>query len=48
MNRPSYFLSDIHFASPTDPRCIRARRFLRSLAGEAEAIYLVGDVFDFG
>ena len=47
MNRPSYFLSDIHFASPTDPRCIRARRFLRSLAGEAEAIYLVGDVFDF-
>lgn len=41
-----YFLSDLHFTSVAEPRC---QRLLEVLAGltDAEAIYLVGDVFDF-
>lgn len=41
-----YFLSDLHFTSVAEPRCQRLIDFLASLR-DAEAIYLVGDVFDF-
>jgi UDP-2,3-diacylglucosamine hydrolase len=44
--RPTYFLSDLHLRSPDDARTQRALSFLRARAGEAETVYLVGDVFD--
>ncbi len=44
--RPTYFLSDLHLRHPDDARTQRALAFLRARAGEAEAVYLVGDVFD--
>lgn len=44
--KPTYFLSDLHLRSPDDDRTRRALRFLRARAGEAETVYLVGDVFD--
>ena len=43
---PVYFLSDLHLRHPDDTRTRRALGFLRARAGEAEAVYLVGDVFD--
>ena len=42
-----YFLSDIHLKAPDDERTRRVIRFLRSLQGRADAVYLVGDLFDF-
>lgn len=41
-----YFLSDLHFTSLAEPRCQRILDFLAARR-DAEAIYLVGDVFDF-
>lgn len=46
-----YFLSDIHLGAG-DPREARRAesafcRWLDSVAGDAEAIYLLGDIFDF-
>ena len=45
--RATYFLSDLHIASPHEARTERLLAFLHELKGQAEAIYLVGDVFDF-
>lgn len=44
--RPTLFLSDLHLRAPDEPRTQRVLAFLRRWRGEAEAIYLVGDVFD--
>lgn len=44
--RESVFLSDLHFTSLAEPRCQRILDFLAAQR-DAEAIYLVGDVFDF-
>ena len=46
MSGERYFLSDLHFTSVAEPRCQRLLDFLAGLRG-AEAVYLVGDVFDF-
>lgn len=46
-----YFLSDLHLGAAyfADPRAAEARavRFLDSIKGDAEAVYLVGDVLDY-
>lgn len=47
MSRPSYFISDLHVRANDDERTHAVLRFLRARQGEAEAVYLVGDVFDF-
>jgi UDP-2,3-diacylglucosamine hydrolase len=44
--RPRYFLSDLHLRAPDDARTRRVVDFLRARRGEADAVYLVGDVFD--
>ncbi len=43
----TYFLSDLHVRDAREPRTQRLLEFLDERRGEAEAIYLVGDVFDF-
>lgn len=45
--RPSYFLSDLHLAAASGERTERLLRFFGARIGEAAAVYLVGDVFDF-
>lgn len=40
------FLSDLHFTSARDARCRRLLAFLRAQR-DVDAVYLVGDVFDF-
>ncbi len=47
MSRPTYFLSDLHVRAPDDARTAHVLRFLADRRGEAEAVYLVGDLFDF-
>ncbi len=47
MSGPTYFLSDLHVRAPDDARTEHVLRFLRARRGEASAVYLVGDVFDF-
>ncbi len=47
---PIYFLSDIHLGSKYDKENAREKalvEFLRSLPSNTEAVYLLGDVFDF-
>lgn len=44
---PVYFLSDLHIDSADSARTDRLIRFLDARRGEASAIMLVGDVFDF-
>lgn len=44
---PVYFLSDLHLNAPAGPRTNPVLRFLRAREGEAAAVYLVGDIFDF-
>jgi UDP-2,3-diacylglucosamine hydrolase len=49
-NKKIYFASDQHFA-PTALSLPREKRFvawLDEVKGDAEAIFLVGDLFDFG
>jgi UDP-2,3-diacylglucosamine hydrolase len=41
------FLSDLHFTAESEPRCRRLLDFLRAEGPAVDAIYLVGDVFDF-
>ncbi len=47
MTRPTYFISDLHVADPTRPGTARLFEWLTERRGEAEALYLVGDAFDF-
>lgn len=47
MTRPSYFFSDVHIAAPDGPRTESFIDQLRHLRGHAEAVYFVGDLFDF-
>ncbi len=44
--KATYFLSDLHLRHPDEARTQRVLGFLRGLRGQAEAVYLVGDVFD--
>jgi UDP-2,3-diacylglucosamine hydrolase len=44
--KPRYFLSDLHLRAPDDDRTRRVVDFLRARRGEADAVYLVGDLFD--
>lgn len=44
---PSYFISDLHVADPERPGTARLFEWLRERRGEAAALYLVGDAFDF-
>ena len=46
-DRPIYFVSDTHISGADNPRTARLVRFLRDRSGEAEAVYLVGDIFEF-
>ena len=49
--RPVYFLADAHLGGLDGPADASGERdleaFLRSLIGAADALYLVGDIFDF-
>ena len=51
MNKKTYFASDFHLGIPdTKSSYERERRIVRwldSIKGQAESIYLVGDIFDF-
>ncbi len=47
MDGPAYFLSDLHIRSADDERTRRVLEFLRARRGEAAAVFLVGDIFDF-
>ncbi len=51
VDRPVYFLADAHLGGLEGPADADGERdleaFLRSLVGEAEHLYLVGDIFDF-
>jgi len=47
MTRPSYFFSDVHIAAPDGPRTESFINILEALRGKAEAVYFVGDLFDF-
>ncbi len=47
MSGPVYFVSDLHVRHLSDARTAAVLRFLHARRGEAEALYLVGDVFDF-
>lgn len=45
-----YFVSDLHLGAETDPDGVRERTFvafLQSLPADAQALYLLGDIFDF-
>ncbi len=46
-----YFLSDLHLGAPYFPDSreaeLRVVRFLREIEGDAEAIYLLGDILDY-
>lgn len=45
-----YFVSDLHLGADADPGGVRERAFvdfLRTLPADAEALYLLGDIFDF-
>lgn len=44
---PVYFLSDLHLDDTDHERSGRVMRFLRARRGEASAVYLCGDIFDF-
>ena len=44
---PAYFLSDLHLRAADDERTGHVLDFLRARQGEASAVFLVGDVFDF-
>ena len=51
-DRRVYFIADVHLGSPDGPRPARTQEdtliaFLRSIRGDAEALYIVGDLFDF-
>lgn len=45
--RPTVFLSDLHFAGDGPPAARRLLARLDSFVGTTDAVYLVGDVFDF-
>lgn len=45
--KPRWFLSDLHLRAPDDARTRAVVGFLRRHGAGAEAVYLVGDVFDF-
>jgi len=50
-NRKIYFLSDIHLGTPNEQQSLQREkivvRFLTSIANDAQAIFFVGDIFDF-
>lgn len=46
----SYFVADLHLGPDSDPGRVREKafvEFLRTLPPDAEALYLLGDIFDF-
>lgn len=46
--RPSYFISDLHLSEKHPELTELLLRFLRSAAaGQARAVYILGDLFDF-
>ena len=50
MKKTSYFVSDVHLGlQVADPAAREARfvKFLRSLPADAEALYMLGDIWDF-
>jgi len=47
MTKATYFFSDVHIAAPDTPRTESFISMLRGLRGNAEAVYFVGDLFDF-
>ncbi|MGL6039942.1 MAG: UDP-2,3-diacylglucosamine diphosphatase [Deefgea sp.] len=47
MNKPSYFISDLHL-SPSDSATVHAyQQFMSSTAREAERLYILGDLFEY-
>ena len=45
--RTAVFISDVHLKGVDDPRTRPFTDFLRSWKGKVDAMYLVGDLFDF-
>ena len=43
----AYFVSDVHFRNPDGASERAFLSFLSALRGQADALYLVGDIFDF-
>jgi UDP-2,3-diacylglucosamine hydrolase len=43
----AFFFSDLHVRATEEPRTARLLRVFEALRGEADAVFLVGDVFDF-
>ena len=43
----AYFVSDVHFRDPNGASERSFLSFLSALSGQADALYLVGDIFDF-
>jgi UDP-2,3-diacylglucosamine hydrolase len=41
------FLADAHLKEPTDPNYALLLRFLASLEGDTETLFIMGDLFDF-
>jgi UDP-2,3-diacylglucosamine hydrolase len=47
MNRPSYFISDLHL-SPNDSATVLAyQQFMSTTARKAERLYILGDLFEY-
>src|SRR3954465_6595752 len=44
---PAVFISDVHLKGVDDPRTAPFAEFLRSWKGKADAMFIVGDLFDF-
>ncbi len=47
MSKPTYFISDVHLSDPSTRRYALILTFLDTIATDARAIYLLGDIFDF-
>ena len=45
--RTAVFISDVHLKGVDDPRTAPFAEFLRSWKGKVDAMYIVGDLFDF-
>lgn len=45
--RTAAFVSDVHLKGVDDPRTAPFADFLRSFKGKVDALYIVGDLFDF-
>ena len=45
--KPTYFAGDLHLSDGESERACRLLDLWASFEGHAEAVYLVGDIFDF-